>query len=78
MGLGIAATRGAEEVGPEDLALVQRSQAASNLMKMKFGWILIYEDSTSSLFAAQDWPQLDTLIHTAQDFEPIMNDGQFP
>ena len=61
-----------------DLALVQRYQAASNLMKMKSGWVLVYEDSTSSLFAAQDWAQLDTLMQAAQDFEPIVNNGQFP
>ncbi len=61
-----------------DLVLVQRSQAASNLMKMKSGWDLVYEDPTSSLFAAQDWVQLDTLLQAAEDFEPIMNDGQFP
>jgi hypothetical protein len=47
-------------------------------MKMKPGWVLIYEDSTSSLFAAQDWAQLDTLIRTAKDFEPLVYNGQFP
>jgi hypothetical protein len=61
-----------------DLALVQTSQPASNLMKMKSGWVLIYEDSTSSLFAAQDWAQLDTLIRAAKDFEPMVFNGQFP
>jgi hypothetical protein len=61
-----------------DLALVQRSQAAANLMKGKSGWVLVYEDATSSLFAAQDWAQLDNLIQAAHDFEPMMNDEQFP
>lgn len=61
-----------------DLALVQRSQAASNLMKMKFGWVLVYENSTSSLFAAQDLAQIENLIQATHDFEPMMNNEQFP
>ena len=33
------------------LALVYRSGAARNLIRLKEGWELIYEDGTSSLFA---------------------------
>jgi hypothetical protein len=61
-----------------DFALVQTSQPAYNLMKMEPGWILIYEDATSSLFAAQDWDQIETLTAATKDFEPAIFDGKFP
>lgn len=61
-----------------DLALVQSSQAAYNLIKMKPEWILVYEDLTSSLFASQNWSQINTLKQTAEVFDNLTTDGQFP
>jgi len=51
-----------------DIALVSSSGPANNLLRLKFGWELIYEDNTSSLFASQEWEQIETLRRHAEDF----------
>ena len=43
------------------MALVYRDRAARNLMQLKPGWQLLYEDGTSALFADQDWVGLESL-----------------
>jgi hypothetical protein len=44
-----------------DMALVGRDQPTYNLMQLKTGWTLIYQDSVSALFARLDSPQANTL-----------------
>lgn len=44
-----------------DMALVDRNQPTYNLMQLKTGWLLIYQDSVSALFARLDSPQASTL-----------------
>lgn len=41
---------------PADLALVSKDQAHYNLMRLKPGWELIYEDSISAIFAPEKSP----------------------
>ena len=51
-----------------DLALVQTKFAAFNLMKLAPGWVLVYEDAISAIFAKQDSP-LVRLIHETKPDE---------
>ena len=44
-----------------DMVLIGRDQPTYNLMRLKPGWQLIYEDSVSALFARPDSPQLKSL-----------------
>jgi len=46
------------------LALVNKELPSSNLMKLKPGWRLIYEDSTASLFARADYALVDQIQRT--------------
>ena len=61
-----------------DFALVKKSQPAYNLMKLKSGREIIYEDSTSALFTSQDWSQFDKLRNGAADFTPPPPNEFFP
>jgi hypothetical protein len=45
-----------------DLALIGRDQPSYNLMRLKPGWILVYEDSISAIFARQDSPQAAAIL----------------
>ena len=51
-----------------NIALVSSSGPANNLLRLKSGWELIYEDGTSSIFASQEWDQIDVLRSHAADF----------
>lgn len=50
-----------------DVALVSRRFPTYNLMKLKPGWTLIFEDELSALFAPADSPHLDSLRRLAAD-----------
>lgn len=52
------------------MALVTVAQPSYNLLKMKPGWELVYEDSISALFANQDWHQFSIIKQTANNFSP--------
>ena len=60
------------------MVLVKVSSATHNLMKTKTEWELIYEDNTSSLFASQEWSQIDGLRQLASEFEPPPPKNVFP
>jgi hypothetical protein len=51
-----------------NIALITRNGPAYNLMKTKRGWDLIYENSTSALFASQEWTQIGDLRRHASEF----------
>jgi hypothetical protein len=56
------------------MALVYRNRAARNLMQLKDGWELIYEDGTSALFAAEDWVGIESLkLAVAANPNPPVN-----
>jgi hypothetical protein len=61
-----------------DMALVRVRQPTHNLMKLKSGWELIYEDSTSALFASQEWSQINILRDHAAAFEIPPPKSVFP
>jgi hypothetical protein len=48
-----------------DLALVSKNFPTCNLMKLKPGWTLIFEDEISALFAPAGSPHLDGLRRLA-------------
>lgn len=60
------------------MVLVSLSYPVYNLMKLKPGWELIYEDSSSALFASQDWDQLEILRSHAAAFEIPPPKSVFP
>ena len=43
------------------LALVRRAQPADNLLRLKPGWTLLYEDPLAALFGRADLPYLDRI-----------------
>jgi hypothetical protein len=57
------------------LALVHRSQPADNLLRLKPGWTLIYEDPLAVLFARADLPYLDRLRSTPPPSVPYDGAG---
>lgn len=61
-----------------EMVLVKKSFAELNLMRQKQGWELLYEDSTSALFASQDWSKIDTLRKESADFTPPPPKELFP
>ena len=61
-----------------NMALITRNGPAYNLMKTKPGWELIYEDSTSALFASQEWSQINILRDHAAAFEIPPPKSVFP
>jgi hypothetical protein len=46
------------------LALVSKNFPTFNLMKLKRGWRLLYEDQTAALFGRDDWPLTERLRAT--------------
>jgi hypothetical protein len=60
------------------VVLVKKSQGAYNLMRMKQGWELLYEDNISALFARQDWDSFDSILQTANNFTPPPDASEFP
>jgi hypothetical protein len=57
------------------LALVRRFQPADNLLRLKPGWTLIYEDQMAALFARADLPYLDRLRSTPPPSVPYDGAG---
>ncbi len=47
------------------MVLVRTGYPAYNLMKLKPGWVLVYEDPLATLFAREDLPVVDQLRRTA-------------
>lgn len=60
------------------LALVKVAQPSYNFLKMKPGWVLIYEDSISAIFVSQDWDQFSTVLDYASDYEDKDLSNEFP
>ena len=60
------------------MVLISKFGPAYNLMKIKPGWEIIFEDSVSALFAVQGWDQIDTLNLAAQNLDPDFTNSQFP
>ncbi len=60
------------------MALVKVAQPSYNLLNMKSGWELVYEDSIGALFTNQDWDQFDILHKYAQNFMPPSEKIYFP
>jgi hypothetical protein len=56
------------------MALVHRDRPAYNLMKLKPGWIMVYEDSSSAIFVREGWPLLPR-IEAAAALEPPCDEG---
>ena len=67
-----------EDTYDTDMALVRVRHPTYNLMKLKSSWELIYEDSTSALFASQEWGQIDILRNHAAAFEIPPPKSVFP
>jgi hypothetical protein len=61
-----------------NMALITMNGPAYNLMKTKPKWELIYEDSTSALFASQDWEQIEILRSHAESVDIPPPPGFFP
>jgi hypothetical protein len=61
-----------------NMALITRNGPAYNLMESKSGWELIYEDSTSALFASQEWDQIKVIREHADSFEFPPSKSVFP
>ncbi len=64
--------------GRTDLALVDRHKAVYNLLQVKPGWVLVFEDESSALFARQDFAALRKLTAAARSFEPHDGPALFP
>jgi hypothetical protein len=47
-----------------DMALVGRDQPTYNLIRLKAGWVQVYEDSLAVVFARPDSPQADAMRRT--------------
>lgn len=60
------------------MALVYQSRAAHNLLLLKEGWELVYEDGTSALFASQEWSGLDNLKSAANNNPDLPANDFFP
>jgi hypothetical protein len=58
---------------PTDLALVPAGAAAFNLLKLHPGWVLVYEDALSGLFARQGSPLVERIRGTPPP--PVPHDG---
>jgi hypothetical protein len=54
---------------------VRRFQPADNLLRLKPGWTLIYEDQMAALFARADLPYLDRLRSTPPPSVPYDGTG---
>lgn len=60
------------------MALINRSSATYNLLKLTPGWSLIYQDDSSALFARKDFKGFQQLQETAASFKPPADTGIFP
>lgn len=60
---------------PTDLALVPRRTPTYNLLQLKPGWSLAYQDTLVGLFAREGWAGADLLAATDPPRVPINGDG---
>jgi len=58
-----------------DMALIGRNHPTSKLMPLKSGWVLLYEDSFSALYARSDSPQAEAIRKTAPSTLPPDGSG---
>jgi hypothetical protein len=49
-----------------DMALVSRDQPTYNLIRLKPGWVQVYEDSLSAVFARSESPQAEAMRKAVQ------------
>ncbi len=64
---------------PTDMALVSRDFAAYNLMRLKPGWVSVYEDAVAAIFVPQGSPLVDKFRQIARSTLPPDGDGlNFP
>ena len=60
------------------MALVEINKSSYNLLRIKPGWKLIYEDSIAALFVQDDWSQGVVLEQLSSEFKPAGERGFFP
>ena len=60
------------------MALVSRFRASRNLLILKDGWELVYEDGTSALFASSEWDGFNTLKNAQTSFSDLTANNYFP
>jgi len=58
-----------------DMALVGREQPTYNLIRLKAGWVQVYEDSLGAVFARPDSPQAEAIGRAVQSDLPPDGDG---
>jgi hypothetical protein len=58
------------------MALVKVDQPSYNLLKMKHGWEMVFEDSVSALFASHNWSNFDAIMNL--DYTPKNISNNFP
>ena len=58
-----------------DMALVSRDQPTYNLIRLKPGWVQVYEDSLSAIFSRLDSPQGEAIRRAASSDLPPDGDG---
>jgi hypothetical protein len=58
--------------------LVKKQAPDYNLLMLKPGWLLVFEDSKSALFVNQDSSLVEPLRQAAANFEPADANGYFP
>jgi len=61
-----------------DMVLIRMNTTSYNLMKLKPGWLLIFDDDNSALFVNEESPVAETLQQTLSDFEPPEPNRFFP
>jgi hypothetical protein len=60
---------------PTDLALVPRRTPTYNLLRLKPGWNLAYQDTLVGVFAREGWPGAELLAATDPPNVPVNGDG---
>ncbi len=75
---GVAAWDAVLTEYPTDMALVYKLAPDDNLLKLQPGWILVFEDAQSSLYARRDSRLAQQLEETARKFLPPGADQYFP
>ncbi|MBN1302890.1 MAG: hypothetical protein JXA13_00540 [Anaerolineales bacterium] len=61
-----------------DMVLIGEGTPTYNLMKLKPGWMLVFEDANSALFVKENSPLVETLQQGVSDFSPPGPNRFFP
>jgi hypothetical protein len=61
-----------------DMALVRKNASNYNLLMLKPGWLMVYEDSNSALFVNQDSTLVEPLRQAVANFAPPETNSYFP